>query len=76
MGHILKNPYVIFVLTFVIMYFVFYFLGIGTYVQVTEDGPTGEVGDLRMAFTTDGTSGGRAAFAYYPSSTQKTERKL
>jgi len=38
------------------------------FTQVTEDGPTGQVGDIRMAFTTDGTSGGRAAFAYYPSS--------
>jgi hypothetical protein len=38
------------------------------FVEVTEDGPTGQVGDIRMAFTTDGTSGGRAAFAYYPSS--------
>lgn len=37
------------------------------FVEITEDGPTGEVGDIRMAFTTDGTSGGRAAFAYYPS---------
>ena len=37
------------------------------FVNVIEDGPTGEVGDIRMAFTTDGTSGGRAAFAYYPS---------
>ena len=36
--------------------------------RVTEDTVTGEVGDIRMAFTTDGTSGGRAAFAYYPSS--------
>ena len=36
--------------------------------RVTEDTVTGEVGDIRMAFTSDGTSGGRAAFAYYPSS--------
>jgi flagellin-like hook-associated protein FlgL len=38
------------------------------FAKVIEDGPTGEVGDIRMAFTTDGSSGGRAAFAYYPSS--------
>ena len=35
---------------------------------VTEDANTGQVGDIRMAFTDVGTSGGRAAFAYYPSS--------
>ena len=35
--------------------------------EVTENISTGEVGDIRMAFTTDGSSGGRAAFAYYPS---------
>ena len=35
---------------------------------VTEDANTGQVGDIRMAFTNVGTSGGRAAFAYYPSS--------
>lgn len=37
MSHILKNPYVVFVITFIVLYLVFYFLGIGTYVQV-EDG--------------------------------------
>lgn len=36
--------------------------------RVIESTVTGEVGDLRMGFTSDGTAGGRAAFAYYPSS--------
>ncbi|MCH1515164.1 MAG: matrixin family metalloprotease, partial [Alphaproteobacteria bacterium] len=36
--------------------------------RITEDSSTGEVGDIRMGFTSDGTAGGRAAFAYYPSS--------
>ena len=35
---------------------------------VTEDANTGQVGDIRMAFTDVGYGGGRAAFAYYPSS--------
>lgn len=37
------------------------------FAKIVEDAPTGQVGDIRMAFTTDGTAGGRAAFAYYPS---------
>ena len=37
------------------------------FTEVTEDPLTGEVGDIRMAFTTDGAPSGRAAFAYYPS---------
>ena len=37
------------------------------FTEVTEDAITGEVGDIRMAFTSDGAPNGRAAFAYYPS---------
>ena len=37
------------------------------FLRVIEDPATGDVGDIRMAFTTDGVQYGRAAFAYYPS---------
>jgi flagellin-like hook-associated protein FlgL len=37
--------------------------------QILEDvNNNNNVGDIRMAFTTDGVDGGRAAYAYYPSS--------
>ncbi len=35
---------------------------------ITENSATGSVGDIRFAFTNDGVQYGRAAFAYYPSS--------
>lgn len=39
------------------------------FLRVIEDAATGQVGDIRMAFTSDGEQYGRAAFAYYPSNT-------